>query len=131
MSKKIVTDLNVASKRVIVRCDFNVPHKGENITDDNRIQAALPTINYLLENNAKVILLSHLGKVNHKEPEKTEADKAKNDMAIVAKRLAELLPNNKVVFVNATRGAEVEEAVADAEAEVENEVEETEKGEEE
>ena len=112
MSKKIVTDLNVASKRVIVRCDFNVPHKGENITDDNRIQAALPTINYLLENNAKVILLSHLGKVNHKEPEKTEADKAKNDMAIVAKRLAELLPNNKVVFVNATRGAEVEEAVA-------------------
>ena len=112
MSKKIVTDLNVASKRVIVRCDFNVPHKGENITDDNRIQAALPTINYLLENNAKVILLSHLGKVNHKEPEKTEADKAKNDMAIVAKRLAELLPNNKVVFVNATRGAEIEEAVA-------------------
>ena len=112
MSKKIVTDLNVASKRVIVRCDFNVPHKGENITDDNRIQAALPTINYLLENNAKVILLSHLGKVNHKEPEKTEADKAKNDMAIVAKRLAELLPNNKVVFVSATRGAEVEEAVA-------------------
>ena len=75
MAKKIVTDLNVEGKKVIVRVDFNVPHKGDVITDDNRIQAALPTINYLLEKGAKVILLSHLGKVNHKEPEKTAADK--------------------------------------------------------
>ena len=111
MAKKIVTDLNVEGKKVIVRVDFNVPHKGDVITDDNRIQAALPTINYLLENGAKVILLSHLGKINHKDPEKTEADKAKNDMAPVAKRLQELLPNNKVTFVNATRGAELEAAV--------------------
>ena len=58
MAKKIVTDLDVAGKKVIVRVDFNVPHKGDVITDDNRIRAALPTINYLLEHNAKVILLS-------------------------------------------------------------------------
>ncbi len=113
MAKKIVTDLNVTGKKVIVRVDFNVPHKGDVITDDNRIQAALPTINYLVENGAKVILLSHLGKVDHKDPEKCEADKKKNDMAPVAKRLAELVPNHKVVFVNATRGEELEKAVAD------------------
>ncbi len=112
MAKKIVTDLNVTGKKVIVRVDFNVPHKGDVITDDNRIQAALPTINYLAENGAKVILLSHLGKVNHKDPEKCEADKKKNDMAPVAKRLAELVPDHKVTFVDATHGEELEKAVA-------------------
>ena len=115
MAKKIVTDLDVAGKKVIVRVDFNVPHKGDVITDDNRIRAALPTINYLLEHNAKVILLSHLGKVDHKDPEKTAADKKKNDMAPVAKRLQELVPGHKVTFVNATRGEELEKAVNDLE----------------
>ena len=113
MGKKLVTDLNVAGKKVIARVDFNVPHKGDKITDDNRIQAALPTIKHLLENDAKVILLSHLGKVDHKDPEKTEADKKKNDMAPVAVRLQELLPDNKVTFVNATRGEALEKAVAE------------------
>ncbi len=112
MAKKIVTDLNVEGKKVIVRVDFNVPHKGDVITDDNRIQAALPTIKYLADHNARVILLSHLGKVDHKDPEKCEADKKKNDMAPVAKRLAELVPEHKVVFVNATRGKELEDAVS-------------------
>lgn len=115
MAKKIVTDLDVAGKKVIVRVDFNVPHKGDVITDDNRIRAALPTINYLLEHNAKVILLSHLGKVDHKDPEKTAADKKKNDMAPVAKRLQELVPGHKVTFVNATRGEELEKAVNELE----------------
>lgn len=115
MAKKIVTDLDVAGKKVIVRVDFNVPHKGDVITDDNRIRAALPTINYLLEHNAKVILLSHLGKVDHKDPEKTAADKKKNDMAPVAKRLQELVPGHKVTFVNATRGEELEKAVDELE----------------
>ena len=105
MSKVTVKDLDVKGKHVIVRVDFNVPHKGEVITDDNRIRAALPTINYLTENGAKVLLLSHLGKV------KTEEDKAKNDMSIVAKRLAEV-QSAPVTFVNATRGAELEAAVA-------------------
>jgi len=111
MAKKSIKDLDVNGKRVIVRVDFNVPHKGETITDDNRIVAALPTITYLAENNAKVILLSHLGKVDHKDPEKCESDKAKNDMAIVAKRLQELLPERRVHYVNATRGEALENAV--------------------
>lgn len=113
MAKKSVTDLQVEGKKVIVRVDFNVPHKGSEITDDTRIRAALPTISYLVDHKAKVVLLSHLGKVNHKDSEKTEADKAKNDMSIVATRLQELMPNSKVTFVNATRGAELEAAVAD------------------
>lgn len=113
MAKKLVTDLQVSGKKVIVRVDFNVPHKGDVITDDNRIVAALPTIKYLLDNNAKVILLSHLGKIDYKKTEEEiEAAKKKNDMAIVAKRLQEHLPNNKVTFVNATRGEELENAIA-------------------
>jgi len=104
MSKVTVKDLDVRGKHVIVRVDFNVPHKGDVITDDNRVRAALPTINYLTENGAKVLLLSHLGKV------KTDEDKAKNDMSIVAKRLAEL-QSAPVTFVNATRGEELESAV--------------------
>ena len=112
MAKRLVTDLEVGGKKVIVRVDFNVPHKGEEITDDNRIVAALPTIKYLLENNAKVILLSHLGKVDYKKTEEEiEAAKKKNDMSIVAKKLQEYLPDNKVIFVNATRGQELEDAV--------------------
>jgi len=111
MAKKLVTDLNVAGKKVIVRVDFNVPHKGDVITDDNRIVAALPTINYLTEHGAKVILLSHLGKVDYKKtPEEIEALKKKNDMAPVAKKLQEHV-SAKVTFVPATRGAEVEAAV--------------------
>ena len=111
MAKKTVRDLDVKGKKVLVRVDFNVPHKGDVITDDNRIVAALPTIKYLLENGAKVILFSHLGKVDHKDPEKTAADKKKNNMAPVAARLQEYLPNAKVTFVDATRGPELEEAV--------------------
>ena len=105
MSKVTVKDLDVKGKHVIVRVDFNVPHKGNVITDDNRVRAALPTINYLTEHGAKVLLLSHLGKI------KTEEDYAKNDMSIVADCLASL-QSAPVKFVNATRGAELEEAVA-------------------
>ena len=87
---------------------FNLSYiiKEGKITNDNRIQAALPTINYLTEHGAKVILLSHLGKVDHKDPEKTEADKKKNDMAPVAARLAELV-NSKVTFVPETKGENI------------------------
>ncbi len=114
MAKKTVRDLDVKGKKVIVRCDFNVPHKGEVITDDNRIVAALPTIKYLVENGAKIILCSHLGKIDFKKTEEeVEAAKKKNDMSIVAKKLQEYLPDSKVTFVNATRGAELENAVAE------------------
>lgn len=106
MAKRTVQDLDVAGKRVIVRVDFNVPRKDGVITNDNRIVQALPTINYLVEHHAKVILMSHLGKV------KTDEDKAKNNMDVVGKRLAELVDAN-VTFVPVTRGEALEKAVAD------------------
>ncbi len=110
MSKQTVRDLDVKGKKVIVRVDFNVPLKDGVITNDNRILGALPTIKYLMDNDAKIVLMSHLGKVNHKDAEKTESDKIKNNMEPVAKRLAELV-DTKVTFVNATRGEELENAV--------------------
>ena len=106
MPKMTVKDLQVSGKKVLVRVDFNVPRKEGVITDDNRIQMALPTIKYLIENNAKVVLFSHLGKV------KTEEDKAKNNLEVAAVRLGELLPGTKVSFCPVTRGPELEEAVA-------------------
>lgn len=111
MAKKTVRDLDVAGKKVIVRVDFNVPLKDGVITDDNRILGALPTINYLLENNAKVILMSHLGKVNHKDEAQTAADKAKNDLAPVSVRLQKLVPEAKVTFVDVTRGKKLEDTI--------------------
>ncbi len=104
MAKKIISDLNVNGKKVLVRVDFNVPLENGKITDDNRIVEALPTIKYVIENNGKAILLSHLGRV------KEEKDKAGLTLAPVAARLAELL-NKEVKFVPATTGALVEEAI--------------------
>ena len=102
---KTLKDLNVENKKVIIRVDFNVPIKEGKIVDDTRIVGALSTINHCLEQNAKVILLSHLGRV------KEEADLEKNDLAPVAVRLEELL-GKKVTFINKTRGEELENAVA-------------------
>ena len=105
MAKKIVSDLQVKGKKVLNRVDFNVPMMGGVITDDTRIRAALPTIEYVINNGGKAIVFSHLGRI------KTEEDFAKNDLTPVAKRLSELL-NKEVKFVNATRGAELEAAAA-------------------
>lgn len=102
---KTLKDLNVENKKVIIRCDFNVPIKDGKIVDDTRIVGALQTINYCLEKNAKVILLSHLGRI------KEESDLEKNNLAPVAVRLSELL-NKEVKFINKTRGEELETAVA-------------------
>lgn len=86
MNKKTLEDLQLSGKKVLVRVDFNVPlDKDRSITDDNRIRAALPTIRYLLDQNAKVILMSHLGR-----PSGTGFEEAYS-MAPVAKRLGELL----------------------------------------
>jgi len=94
---------NLKGKRVIVRVDFNVPFKDGKIRDDNRIVQALPTIVDLTKQGAKVILLSHLGKVDHKDPAKTESDKKKNSLEKVAIRLSELLQTD-VSFCPETRG---------------------------
>lgn len=104
MAKKMLTDLDVNGKKVLMRVDFNVPMKDGKITNDNRIVAALPSIKHVLENGGRVIAFSHLGKV------KTEEDKASKSLAPVAKRLEELL-GKTVKFVSATRGAELEAAV--------------------
>ncbi|MBS4761360.1 phosphoglycerate kinase [Carnobacteriaceae bacterium zg-ZUI252] len=104
MAKKIVTDLDVKGKKVLVRVDFNVPMKDGQITDENRIVQALPTINYLIENGAKLILFSHLGKV------KSEEDKATKSLRPVAARLGELLGKD-VTFVPETRGEALESAI--------------------
>jgi phosphoglycerate kinase len=85
LNKKSVDDIDVKGKRVLCRCDFNVPLKGGEITDENRLVAALPTIKKLIADGGKVILCSHLGKI------KTEEDKPSKTLAPVAKRLSELL----------------------------------------
>ena len=85
LNKKTVDDINVNGKRVLCRCDFNVPLIDGKITDENRLVAALPTIKKLIADGGKVILCSHLGKV------KTEEDKQTKTLAPVAKRLSELL----------------------------------------
>ena len=101
---KTIKDINLENKKVLIRCDFNVPMKEGKIVDDTRITAALPTIQYALDNNAKVILFSHLGRV------KEEAKIKKNNLAPVAKRLEELL-NQSVTFIEETRGEKLENAI--------------------
>lgn len=103
--KKTIRDYELDGKKVIIRCDFNVPVKDGVITDDNRIKASLDTINYALDHNAKVILLSHMGRI------KTKDDLAKNTLRPVAIRLSELLPNKEVTFVPQTRGDIVDHTV--------------------
>lgn len=102
---KSIKDIDIEGKKVIIRCDFNVPMKDGKIIDDTRIKASLKTINYCIDHNAKIILLSHLGRV------KEESDLKKNDLAPVAVRLSELL-ERKVTFINETRGKKVEEAIS-------------------
>lgn len=106
---KTIKDMNLENKKVLIRCDFNVPMKEGKIVDDTRIVAALPTIEYCLEKNAKVILFSHLGRVKEKN------DLEKNNLAPVATRLEELL-NKKVTFINKTRGQELEAAISSMES---------------
>ena len=89
---------------MIVRCDFNVPIKDNKIVDDTRIVKALKTINYLIEHNAKIILMSHLGRI------KTLEDKKNNSLYLVKQKLEELL-NKKIEFSSVTRGMELEEKV--------------------
>lgn len=101
---KTIKDLDIKNKKVIIRCDFNVPIKEGNIVDDTRIKGALETINYCLKEKAIIILMSHLGRV------KEESDLEKNNLEPVAKRLAELLKKD-ILFSDKTRGEELEETI--------------------
>ncbi len=102
--KKTIRDFDFDNKKVIVRCDFNVPIKNKEIVDDTRIVKALKTINYLIEHNAKIILMSHLGRI------KTKEDIKENSLYLVKLKLEELL-NKKISFSSVTRGSELEEKV--------------------
>lgn len=102
--KQRLEDLDFNNKKVLVRCDFNVPLEDGKISDDNRIVQALPTIKYLIEKNAKIVLCSHLGKI------KKEEDKIGKSLIIVAQRLSELL-NQEVLFIDETRGKKLEDAI--------------------
>ncbi len=104
MSKKVVTDLDVKGKKVLMRVDFNVPMKNGVITDDNRIREALPTIKYVIDNGGKAIVFSHLGRI------KTAEDKLTNTLAPVAKRFEELV-GKTVKFIPETRGKALEDAI--------------------
>ena len=104
MTKRCITDFDLNNKKVIIRVDFNVPIKNRQILDDNRIKESLKTIKYAIDNNAKVILLSHLGRI------KEESDLEENNLDVVAIKLSELL-FQPVKFIDKTRGEEVEEAI--------------------
>ncbi len=102
--KKTINDYNLSGKKVIIRCDFNVPIENNNIIDDNKIEESLPTIKYVIENKGKAILLSHLGRI------KTEEDKVKNSLKPISEHLSTLL-NINVKFIPYTGGKEVEEII--------------------
>lgn len=104
MAKLTVSDLNLEGKKVLMRVDFNVPIKDGVIGDDNRIQAALPTIKYVLDHKGKAILCSHLGRI------KKEDDKKGLSLRPVAERLSNLL-NKPVIFVPVTEGKQLEGAI--------------------
>ena len=92
-----IEDLNMKGKKVLIRCDFNVPIKNGKIIDDTRIKESLKTIRYCMDQHAKIILLSHLGRI------KEEEDLKKNTLLPVSKRLSKLL-DKKVTFIDETRG---------------------------
>ncbi|MBR1416683.1 MAG: phosphoglycerate kinase [Bacilli bacterium] len=100
----LIQDMDIDNKRVILRCDFNVPIKDNKILDDYKIRESLQTIKYIMDHNSSVIILSHLGKI------KKEEDKLKNSLEIVAIRLQELLSSN-VKFSKQTRSTALDELV--------------------
>ena len=103
--KKTIRDYDLTDKKVIIRCDFNVPIKDGEIVDDNRIVQSLLTINYAIDQGARVILMSHLGRI------KEEEDKAKNSLEVIVPTLSSYLGKD-VKFSHATRGPELESLIS-------------------
>ena len=104
---KNIQDLDLKNKRVLVRCDYNVPIENGIITDNTRITRSLNTINYLIDNNCTIIILSHFGRI------KSEEDRKNNSLDIVAKELSKIL-NKDVMFVSECYGKEVKKIVLNA-----------------
>ena len=107
--KKTIKDFDLKDKTVIIRCDFNVPMKDGEIADDNRIKASLETIEYAIDHGAKLVLMSHLGRI------KSEEDKKKNSLEAVALRLSEYL-NREVIFCEETHGDLLKDTVKELKA---------------
>ncbi len=107
--KKTIKDIKIENKIALIRVDFNVPIENGKIADENRIKQALPTIKYALKKKAKVVLFSHLGRI------KKIADKKGKSLKPVAKRLSQLIDQN-VIFINQTRGEELETAIKNLQA---------------
>jgi len=107
LNKKTLKDIDLDNKTVIARLDLNVPMKDGTITDNKRIVACLPTLNYLLDHNDKIIVLSHLSRIKSLDDIKSN----KKSLAIVANELQRLLPNYSVKFLNTNVGNQVIEAV--------------------
>ena len=103
--KKTIKDFELSGKKVVIRCDLNVPISNNIITDDTRIKSSIRTIKYAISSGAKVILLSHLGKV------KTNEDKATNSLYPVSVKLSEYLGTN-VLFSNDTRSDNLTDMVS-------------------
>ncbi len=103
--KKTIRDIDLNNKKVLMRCDFNVPIEKGIIADDSKIVAAIDSIKYLLDQNCKIILMSHLGKI------KEEKDKKQNSLYVVSKRLGELLKKD-ILFSSETRGPALETLVS-------------------
>ena len=102
--KKTIKDYDLGGKKVIIRCDFNVPVQNGIIKDESRIKASLKTIRYALKNNAKIILMSHLGRI------KTEEDKQKYTLKPIAESLSKHL-RKKIIFIDETHGPKLEKAI--------------------
>ena len=102
---KTIKDIDIKDKNVVIRCDYNVPMEGNIIKDNTKIVKSLPTLNYLLDNNCRIVILSHLGRV------KSEADKVKNTLKYVASELANLL-KREVKFVDKCYGDKVSNFVS-------------------
>ena len=97
-------DIDIKNKNVIIRCDFNVPMEGNVIKDNSKIVKSIKTLKYLIDNNCRVVILSHLGRV------KSEEDKEKNTLKYVGQELSNLL-QREVKFVNKCMGEKVKEFV--------------------
>ena len=102
---KTINDISLDNKTIVLRCDYNVPVENNKIVDNSKIKASLKTINYLLDHNCRVVILSHFGRI------KTPEDKKSNSLMIVAKELANLL-GKKVKFIDSPYGDKVREIVA-------------------